>query len=171
MPSKIVYKQSGFTYPLVLIMCVAVSLLAGVTNLVTSHYVKREKEVELLFIGQQYINAIESYYEAGSIPRYPNSIEDLLKDPRFIEKKHLRRFYRDPMYPLTEDDQGWSLVKNAQGQLIGIASQSQAQPIKINNFPIELESFEQAEHYSDWKFIYIPEISIQLGNPRRRATR
>ena len=60
--------------------------------------VKRAREVELLFIGDQYRQAIRSYYELEpNQPRLPQSIDDLLEDhrrPTIV--RHLRRAYRDP---------------------------------------------------------------------------
>ena len=60
-----------------------------------SHATQREKEAELLFRGEQYREAIASYYKKEQ--RYPQSLEELLEDKRYpMPVRHLRRLYRDP---------------------------------------------------------------------------
>ena len=119
-----------------------------------STIVKRDKEKELLFRGDQIRRAIESYYTGGPGGRgsqYPRSFDDLLKDPRFPTiKKHLRKTYKDPM---TEDGQ-WGIVMDSGGRIKGVFSKSQDKPLKVGNFPAEYEAFEVAEKYSDWKFTH-----------------
>jgi type II secretory pathway pseudopilin PulG len=57
---------------------------------------RRQMEEELLFVGEQYRQAIQSYYLVGRA--LPASIDDLLEDKRFpCALHHLRRAYPDPM--------------------------------------------------------------------------
>jgi hypothetical protein len=56
---------------------------------------------------------------------------------------------------MTADGQ-WGLVRNASGELIGVFSRSPVKPLKRAGFPAELAGFENAQHYSDWKFVYQP---------------
>ena len=59
---KILNKDNGFTYPaaLMLVVVVSVSLMTAHTQWQTT--VKRDKEKELLFRGDQILTAITSYY-------------------------------------------------------------------------------------------------------------
>src|SRR5438045_1702979 len=59
---------------------------------------KRDRETELLFVGDQYRRAIESYWRAGRgrARTLPPSLEVLLADDRFpTPVRHLRRLYPD----------------------------------------------------------------------------
>ena len=84
----------------------------------------REKEAELLFIGNEYRRAIERYYLAGSgVRQYPKNLADLVKDPRQPGTvRHLRRLYPDPITGSEE----WGLVKSADGGFAGVHSLSEA---------------------------------------------
>jgi hypothetical protein len=51
-----------------------------------SHARQREKEAELQWIGGQFRQAIGLYYQRspGALKRYPEKLEDLLEDRRFL---------------------------------------------------------------------------------------
>jgi len=144
----------GFTYIGLMIM-IAISgiALAGV-GIVWHQDIQREREKELLFIGDSYRQAIRSYYESGSVgtKQYPKTLNELILDNRFPNiKRHIRRLYIDPIIQGAE----WGLVKQ-QEQIIGIYSKSNLRPIKRKEFPLGDESFNDANEYSDWKFTYSP---------------
>lgn len=144
-------RQGGFTY-LGLLFAVAIAgiAMAG-TGVLWQLESRREKEKELLFIGEEYRRAISSYYDKspGGDKQHPEKIEDLLLDKRFpMPVRHLRRHYRDPM----RADGEWELIRQ-QGRIIGIASKSVDKPIKIAGFTAEQEGFEGAERYSEWRFL------------------
>ena len=112
----------------------------------------REREVELLYVGNQYRKAIERYYKGGPA-QYPRSLADLTKDPRKpgIER-YLRRFYPDPVTGSNE----WGIVKAPDGGVMGVFSLSEAKPLKRANFKVVDRDFEKAEKYADWKFVFLP---------------
>jgi type II secretory pathway pseudopilin PulG len=113
---------------------------------------QREDEAELLFRGMAYRDAIKSYYESGkTVKTYPRQLSDLLLDPRYIHRVHIRALYEDPV-----SDQKWLLISAPDGGIQGVASKSDKKPRKRGNFPLGLESFENSEKYSDWIFIYNP---------------
>ena len=147
-------KNDAFSYitALIFVSVMGISLTAASTY--WSTIIKREKEKELLFRGDQIRRAIESYYggeSGGGGSQYPASLNDLLKDPRSPTiKKHLRKIYRDPM---TEDGQ-WGLVMASGNRIKGVFSKSEEKPLKVGNFPSGYEGFENAEKYSDWKFTH-----------------
>lgn len=135
-------------------MVIAISgiALAGV-GILWSHDRQREREQELLFVGDAYRKAIGSYYESSPGNKvYPKTLEELLLDKRFpFKKRHLRKLYADPM----SKNAGWALVK-LQGNIIGVYSTANATPIKQAQFASAYESFAEAKQYSDWKFVYTP---------------
>jgi type II secretory pathway pseudopilin PulG len=114
---------------------------------------QRDRETELLFVGDQYRRAIARYYLAA--PRtsgrtLPPSIDKLLEDDRYpIPVRHLRRAYPDPITGKPE----WGLTKVGD-QIIGVYSLSEAQPLKVAGFPVNYSQFEGAKAYRDWVFSY-----------------
>lgn len=145
-------RQQGFTYLLILAALVVVGILAEVVTQSEVMRLKRDKEQELLFRGMAYQQAIKSYVTASPFNRqYPRQLDDLLSDPRFADKKHIRSAYKDP---ITGAD--WLLIKNQTGGITGVTSSSKQKPLKQKFFPPGLDSFEQALHYSDWLFEYRP---------------
>lgn len=144
--------QGGYTY-LGLLFAVALAgiALAGTGSLWELES-RREKEKELLFIGEEYRQAIGSYFDRtpGADKQYPGKLDDLLQDKRFpMPVHHLRRLYRDPMTP----DGSWELIRS-QGKIIGVASKSSGKPVKIAGFSLLQEDFEGAESYAGWRFTH-----------------
>lgn len=144
-------RQAGFTYlGLMFAIAIAGIGLAG-TGVLWQMESRREKEKELLFIGEEYRRAIGSYYEKtpGGDKQYPEKLSDLLQDKRFPNPvRHLRRLYREPMMA----DGEWELIRQ-QGRILGVASRSLDKPIKIAGFGPGLEGFEGAEKYTEWRFL------------------
>ena len=145
-------RNRGFTL-LGLLLVVGV-LGAGLAayGQIYSHQARRDKEAELLFRGNQYRLAIESYYRNGD--SYPKTLDDLLADNRFpTPVRHLRKRYADPMTGKAE----WGLVKTPDGErIIGVHSTSEAAPIKTGNFDLVNKHFADAKTYKDWQFFHSP---------------
>src|SRR5947207_15425455 len=90
-------KSRGFTYLTVLFIVAGITAGLALVGEVWETAAKREKETELLFVGNEYRKAITRYYLAG-LNQYPRSVEDLLKDQRKAGTvRHLRRNYTDPI--------------------------------------------------------------------------
>lgn len=157
--------QRGFTYIGVLI---AVSLIgiglamAGESWRIT---LKREKEIELLSVGDQFRQAIASYYYAspGAAKQYPSSLEDLLKDPRHPgTRRHLRRIWDDPMTGKPE----WGIVPGPGNTIMGVYSLSDRTPLKQGRFTDRNAGFENQGSYREWKFVFLPlQQRANLGKP------
>jgi type II secretory pathway pseudopilin PulG len=143
--------QSGITYLIMLfsVAVMGVALVAVATVWTTA--VTREKEEELLFVGQQFRAALLSYSNsspAGSA-KFPETLDELLLDKRFPSvQRHLRRLYRDPFTgkPL------WGLLYQ-QGRIVGVYSLAEGTPIKVDGFPPELSQFAKSTRYAQWAFI------------------
>ena len=140
----------GFTYLAVLFV---VAILGGGLALageVWQTSATREKEAELLFVGNQHRGAIERYYLSGPQRQYPRELEDLLKDARMPgTRRYLRRLYADPMSGKAE----WGLVKAPDGGIMGVYSLSEAATFKRAGFRRRDAAFAGAQTYSDWKFV------------------
>jgi type II secretory pathway pseudopilin PulG len=142
--------SSGFTYIALLAAIVIIGITLGSAAKSWQNISQRDKEEELLFRGNQYRLAIESYYNYQSRRQFPNSIEVLLKDERSPNgRRHLRRRYQDPM---TGED--FELIRDLfHGNTIkGVYSKSEKAPIKQAGFPEELKDFEGKTSYREWKF-------------------
>jgi type II secretory pathway pseudopilin PulG len=164
--SPFLKNQRGVTLMVVLLMMVVMGLAAGMAGNTWKNVMQREREEELLFRGNQYRRAIESYFKmghAGTQAAYPKSIEDLLKDPRALQtQRHLREGYKDPV---TGEDfelirQGGSItglpgaVQSLAG-IRGVYSKSNREPFKKAGFREPYEDFNKAGAYSDWKFVFV----------------
>ena len=142
---------AGFTYIGLLLLVAAMGVSLTVVSQVWQTKQKREREDELLFIGNQFRRAIEYYYVStpGGAARFPRSLEDLLRDPRVPGvRRYLRRIYRDPMTGRNE----WGLVKTGD-VIVGVHSLSEEAPLKKRGFRYADRSFEDRARYSDWVFV------------------
>lgn len=145
-------RAQGFTYlGLMLFMAISGIAMAG-AGLVWHIEMKREKERQLLFVGEEFRQAIASYYDNSpqGAKQFPLTLEDLLRDVRYpVIKRHLRRIYVDPMTGRPD----WGLIRE-QGRIMGIYSQSESVPLKTAGFSELQNEFGEAETYLDWKFVY-----------------
>lgn len=111
---------------------------------------QRADEEELLFVGEQYRQAIESYWRnsPGGIRSWPTRLEDLLADNRFPQpRRHLRKLFRDPLAPELD----WGLVTLGTG-IVGVYSRADGEPFRRSGFAPRQSRFAEARTYEDWKF-------------------
>jgi type II secretory pathway pseudopilin PulG len=145
--------ENGFTFIGLLILLVIIGIGLAAAGELWSTAVKREKEAQLLFVGDEFRRAIGGYYEASPGQKeFPRQLEDLLEDKRFpTVRRYLRQVYRDPM----TNKPDWGLVMSGD-RIIGVHSLSEAKPLKTGNFAPEYEAFNAAASYADWQFAYQP---------------
>ncbi len=144
-------KERGFTYLALLFAIVLVGISLSATGQYWSTILKREKEAELLFRGDEIKDAIGEYYRSHK--RYPDKLEYLLRDPYELGvKRYLRKIYPDPM----SRDGKWVLTMDRFQRIKGVRSQSEEIPLKKSGFPREYRHFSTAKTYSDWQFICNP---------------
>ena len=156
-------RQAGFTFLGLLFFISLLGIGMAVTGIVWQQDAQRDKEHELLFIGDQFRQAIGNYYERtpGAVKAYPKNLEDLLQDKRYVTtQRYLRQIYTDPMTGKPE----WGLVRRPDGALIGVYSLSQSTPIKTAGFNSKESQFQQAKQYVDWKFVYVPRQTATTSN-------
>ena len=151
----------GFTYIGLLAAIVIMGIGLAAVGPVSSTLQFREKERELLFVGDQFRRAIASYYEKtpGGLKQYPKKLEELLRDNRYPNvQRHLRKIYIDPLTGKAQ----WGLVELPGIGITGVYSLSDLPPIKTANFPERYKAFQSAKKYSDWKFVY---VAGQVASP------
>jgi type II secretory pathway pseudopilin PulG len=154
-------RTKGFTYLSALFIVALLSTGLALTGEVWHTSAMREKEADLLHIGHQYRKAIERYYLSGPQRQYPRSLDDLIKDPRQPGTvRYLRKHYPDPI-----TGQDWVLVKAPDGGVLGVHSPSDATPFKTAGFKVRDRSFDGAQKYSDWKFLFQPAAPAAAQKP------
>jgi len=154
-PPSPIARQKGFTYLGVMIIVMVMGAGLAATGTFWSTTAQREKERELLFVGDQIRSAIESYYRRSpGAAVYPKSLAELVDDKRFpMPQHHLRRIYADPITGKAD----WGLVEAPGGAgIMGVHSLSTQAPLKTGNWRAKDEQFEGADQYAKWAFVYTP---------------
>lgn len=147
-------RDRGFTYvSLLLALAIAAAGLAAAAEW-ASTALKRERERDLLFAGEQFAQAIRSYQQrsqrlAPGRPPLATSLGQLLEDQRGVApERHLRRLYVDPMTRSTD----WGLVRDSNGGIVAVYSKSLDPPLRTADLPGALVSDGPHRRYADWKF-------------------
>jgi type II secretory pathway pseudopilin PulG len=144
-------RQKGFTYVGLLFLLAGVGVLLASVGTVWETAAQREREAELLFIGHQYRDALESYYRRspGTDHHYPDQLESLLLDPRYPGVvRHMRQLWPDPV-----TGGRWEVERDSRGGIRGVYSVSDKAPRKVSGFAPEEAHFEGALRYADWVFL------------------
>ena len=145
-------RPRGFTYLMVLFWVA----LSGVMLMAVSRSwlmdARRERDTELIYRGEQIRDALSAY---AAVPvstggsRAPQRLDELLEDRRGGQvQRHLRRVWRDPI----TDSSAWGLVKDEQGGIVGVFSDSAKVPLLAP---------ESVRSYRDWRF----EIASGVASP------
>lgn len=148
-------QANGYSYIGVLLIIATIGLTLALASTLWSFAQQREKERELIFIGNQFRKAIGQYYERtpGMVKNYPMRLDELLQDNRYVTtQRYLRKIYKDPM----TNQNDWGIINAPQGGIMGIFSKSAVKPIKQNGFQEINKSLEGQQHYHDWQFFYVP---------------
>jgi type II secretory pathway pseudopilin PulG len=141
---------NGFSLIGLLLFIAVTGICLSVAGISWQYQVRSEKEQQLLFVGGQFRDAINSYYTSSpaEAKAYPPRLNDLLLDNRMPNvKRHLRKIYSDPMTGKNE----WGLVTQ-QGRIVGVFSLSSLAPIKHKGFKSQDAKFIDAKSYQDWIF-------------------
>lgn len=158
--------QRGFSYIGLLIGVAIMGVMLSAIGEAWQITRQREKEDELLYVGDQFRIAIGNYYQQtpGRAKQLPASLQDLLKDPRYPNtRRYLRKIYVDPM----TGNADWGLIKAANGAIFGVFSRSEAEPLKKARFPLAYQYFEGRKKYSEWQFLFAtqPNQAVPLQTP------
>jgi len=152
-------EQAGFSFlwMLLLVSLMGIALTISAELMATS--ARRDREIALLAVGRQFQNAIERYHLSSppnSRKEYPNSLEDLVQDPRFPGmKRHLRKIPMDPITGKLE----WGFTRVG-GRIVAVHSLSEMLPIKQAAFEHDVGHFANSKKYSDWVFAYPPDLLV-----------
>jgi type II secretory pathway pseudopilin PulG len=144
--------QRGFSYVAVLALVALMGIGLAAIGPLWAEEARRDREDELLHIGRLYAEAIARYQKAspGSARRYPPTLDALLMDTRFVGTvRHLRTLYPDPLEPARP----WGLVRDAEGGIRGVFSQSEAPPLRTVPIVVGTVTLAPAARYSEWHFV------------------
>lgn len=147
--------EQGVAYLALLIAIAVIGVGIAAAGVIWSEASQREKERELLFVGEQFRRAIQQYYESGVIEKkYPPTLDVLLHDPRFPGiRRYLRRIYRDPMSGATQ----WGLLRAPDGGIMGVFSvRDDVEARRRTNFPAQFAALEGKSRTTEWMFAYVP---------------
>ncbi len=93
-------REAGFTLVMLVITIAIMSIMMGVAVQAVSFQMRREREAELIFRGQQYVEAIRIF--KAKYGRNPMRMKEIWEaDPKVIRKK-----WKDPI----TDSESWGIV-------------------------------------------------------------
>jgi type II secretory pathway pseudopilin PulG len=142
-----------FSYVAALVALVVLGVAGGAVATSWNLEGQREREHELLVVGAEYRTAIERYVTSAPLGqrRYPRSLQDLVRDPRFPGiVRHIRRLHADPLTGRAE----WGEVTAPDGGIMGVYSLASGRPLKTGGFALRDARFTGAASYRDWIFVY-----------------
>lgn len=142
----------GFTLIGVVVVLALVMLGLSIAGPAWSQQQQRDRERQLLRIGALYAQAIADYHDSspGSLKQYPETLQALLLDTRFVGvRRHLRTLYADPMDPARP----WGLLRGADGRIVGVFSTAPGVPVAQGALDLGAVQLPPAKQYADWKFI------------------
>lgn len=146
--------QRGFTYVAMLFALAMFGIGLAAVGEAWSTATQREREEELIQIGQAYVRAIGTYYAQapGTAKAYPPELQDLVEDRRFVGiRRHLRKIYLDPVGKGAE----WGLVRAADGGIAGVYSLSEKTPLRRQPLFLQGGAPVMGARYTDWKFVSV----------------
>ena len=144
--------QRGFTYLVILAILALLGVALAAVGTRWADRAQREREQDLLRVGQLYAQAILAYHRGspGSDKTWPKSVEDLELDPRMLSTvRYLRAPYTDPMVP----GKPLGLVRAADDTIRGVFSTSVATPFRQGAVDLGVVVLAPAQRYSDWQFV------------------
>jgi len=148
-------KNQGYILLGLLVLLVIVGYALAEAGTSWTNKAKREREQELLKVGDTIKKAIGNYYNQtpGVVKQYPPNLEALLLDNRFpVPRRYLRQLYLDPI----TQREGWGILEAPSGGVMGVYSLSAEQPFKSKNFRPAYQHFEGKKYYGEWYFAYLP---------------
>lgn len=151
-------QQAGFILIGLLVLIMIAGFVLAAAGVKWSEARKREREQELLKVGDTIRKAIGSYYNQtpGVIKQYPPNLEALLKDDRFpVPRRYLRKIYADPITQVPD----WGILQAPSGGVLGVYSKSPLRPLKTKKFRSVYRHFENQQAYEGWFFAYLPEAN------------
>ena len=158
--------ESGFTLAAMIVIMAVMAILLTVAVQTATFQRQREKEEELIFRGQQAVEAIRLFRARNG--RFPLTLDELVKsDPRVLRKPWADPITGKPDWvPVFLGQAGDTIAgggapteppekhkepgsdTDARGPIIGVRSRSCQDSIKV---------YEGHSRYCEWKFVFDPQ--------------
>lgn len=155
-------QEEGYSMASLLVVLSVLSVMLGFLLPVWGTVVKRERETELIFRGEQYARAI-SLYQRNYANAYPKSIDALLNE-RFLRKKYMDPMTSDGQFKLifegeltqsdpnneplqigfTSRNLGLGFDEESLG-IIGVVSRSNKESLRV---------YKDKSNYNEWLFVW-----------------
>lgn len=155
---SVAHRQQGLAYLFLLLAVAVIGGVAATTVQMGSSLSRQAAERQLLWVGAEFAQALDSYAAATPVgqPTAPRELAQLLRDERYPSiTRHLRRLYDDPLTGSAE----WGLVRDPQGLIVGIHSLAEGEPIVQSGFPERFQFMAGASSYKDWVFLKTPQAA------------
>ena len=146
-------RQGGYTLLGLLVLILIIGFFLGEAGAMWSDARQRDREAELLKVGDRIRIAIGRYYNntPGPVKQFPRTLEALLRDDRFpVPQRYLRTLYIDPI----TRREGWGILEAPSGGIMGVYSLSGDKPFKTRQFRPIYKEFKDRKMYGDWIFAY-----------------
>lgn len=150
----------GFTYVGVLLLLALMSTALLLAGTLWSTLSKRDREADLIAIGDQFRLAIIEFHDVvpvGQQARFPKTLDELVLDPRWpTTHRHLRKVFLDPMTGAAD----WAIEPAPGGGISAVHSRSTGRPLKQSGFSADDRELENADSYAQWRFGYPTESAV-----------
>lgn len=158
-------RERGFTLAAVVVAMAVMAIMLGVAAQTVTFQRQREREEELIFRGNQAVEAIRLFRARNG--RFPLTLQELAE----AKPRVLRKIWTDPMtgkpdwVPIFLGEEGTASVgigigiaiptprpgaertSEARGPIVGVRSRSCQESIKV---------YEGRTRYCDWRFVFDP---------------
>jgi len=148
--------QAGYAMVALLVTLNIMAVMLTVAMPVWRQMVQREREIELVFRGEQYRRALQLYERRNGPGMLPPDLDTL------VEGRFLRKVFKDPitggdfvLIRASAGQSGFPESAAGPGQIVGVVSSSSARSIRI---------YEGQTAYNQWLFVYSGGESPANGN-------
>ena len=155
-------QEEGYSMASLLVILSVLSVALGFLLPVWETVVKREREAELIFRGEQYARAI-GLYQRKYANAYPKSIDALLNE-RFLRKKYIDPMTSDGQFELIFEGELTQPNPNNESLQTGFTSRNLSLGFDEESIGIvgvvsrsnkeSLRVYKDKNHYNEWLFVW-----------------
>ena len=155
-------QEEGYSMASLLVVLSVLSVMLSFLLPAWGTVVKREREAELIFRGEQYARAI-GLYQRKYANAYPRSIDALLNE-RFLRKKYMDPMTSDGQFKLILEGELTQSDSNNEPLQIGLTSRSLSLGFDEESIGIvgvvsrsnkeSLRVYKDKSNYNEWLFVW-----------------
>ena len=155
-------QEEGYSMASLLVILSVLSVALGFLLPVWETVIKREREAELIFRGEQYARAI-GLYQRKYANAYPKSIDDLLNE-RFLRKEYIDPMTSDGQFELIFEGELTQSNSNNEPLQVGFTSRDLSLGFDEESIGIigvvsrsnkeSLRVYKDKSHYNEWLFVW-----------------